>query len=360
MPMHKDFPDWYGVAAISPSADLLQSRWDGVETALNDLTSPNLIALLNLFCIHQTAAYKVPHFLDDAFRKHDVSFPSGGRNLEELRVLAGSILRLAIETQHNTAVAAALGLVCGSYTRKSQIPFFDHVIAAETFLATRSVRLREIKSPPSLGSITKERLDEVLPPQHFAANQTSNLREPLLKLLQEMSSTISSAQRTISNSINVHGEELNILWWLQNKFSRELKTTFAELSIAAPVILGTEAADLTNQLPGPIGMTGVLLTALDSMQQGRSELSILDSVNASPKEWRTQRTSSASINQAGPICPVLLAFVKSLDTDGALEWLPVYRKICDIPLDEKTRPIAIASQIYAEHLFIRAISGLKG
>src|SRR5665213_3509875 len=110
MAMNKDFSDWYRVASVTPTADQLVLRWAGIEAAAAGLTAVQIIELVRLYVLKPNAGYETPAFLDKAFRDQDATFPAKG-NIEELRVLAGAILRNLMETKQAAASAAAYGIV---------------------------------------------------------------------------------------------------------------------------------------------------------------------------------------------------------------------------------------------------------
>jgi len=92
--------------------------------------------LLRLFCIGPQPDFETPEFLDEALRKQDTSLARRG-NAEEMRVLAGAILRNAIETGTASATAISLGLVCTAFGgRLVYANSSGHVLAAEKYLAT--------------------------------------------------------------------------------------------------------------------------------------------------------------------------------------------------------------------------------
>jgi hypothetical protein len=246
------------------------------------------------------------------------------------------------------------------------LPAVEHVKIAEKFIAQRALSIREVKQRPVLQSaaLPKERYDELLPPAVFAANATPNLRDPLFNILNEQASKINQNINrftgTLWNIVQAQREELNLLWWLQNKFSRDLQQPFSQLTVSeASLVLATEVADLTTFIPGPAAVLGILVSALDCAKDGKPECTILGAVNSSPRPWRELRAIKLGEIGIDDLCPVLLAISKSLETDGERDWLPVYRKISDVHIEEMTPPIRIALQLYTERLFLRAISELK-
>jgi hypothetical protein len=100
MAIHKDFADWYRAASVTPSAELLDARWKGVEVLAATLDATGLVTLLKLHAVRPQAGYKVPEFLDAAFRAEDPTFPIRD-HIEELRILSGAIVRQTMETSSN-------------------------------------------------------------------------------------------------------------------------------------------------------------------------------------------------------------------------------------------------------------------
>lgn len=314
-----------------------------------------------MFCTRPPPGFTTPDFLDEAFRQHDNTFPTTG-NQQELRVLAGAILRQAIENKHKTAIAAALGLVCGSYGRDGELPTTEHTKAAESFLAAHGAELRDVTSMPKFKAtgLSKERFDELMPAAVFAPNQTPSARDPLFNTLYEQTNNLTSDIDRYSSPIwriiQVQREELNILWWLQARFSRDLKSAFTEMTDAQGcLIIGTELADLTVLLPGSGAILGVIIAAQSYTKTSQSQITVIDAVNASPRQWRKVRSAQHDMASIGELCPILLAISKSLETNGDSDWLPVYQRYSDVAINRAAQAIEFSFELYHELLFSRAI-----
>ena len=162
--MHKEFADWYRAASVVPPQDLLAARWSGIEDASKGLTAERVLDLVQLFAVKPAAGYQVPAFLDTAFREHDESFPTRD-NIEELRVLAGAILRQAIlRTMMARPVASTYGLSCAGFgVRLASLPTKEHVVGAEGFLVSRSIAVRQSELRAGSNAISRERFSELLP-----------------------------------------------------------------------------------------------------------------------------------------------------------------------------------------------------
>src|SRR5262245_39336628 len=107
--VHRLFADWYKIADLNPTAEVLNARWSGVEAALENLDQNALLHLTRVsFGLPQADARVLEtDGLADAFKKADVAFPMKG-NANLLRVLAGITLAQCIESKHLHSTFAAL------------------------------------------------------------------------------------------------------------------------------------------------------------------------------------------------------------------------------------------------------------
>jgi hypothetical protein len=362
MEMHKEFADWYRTASVAPPLDLLEQRWAGVKHVTGHLDRAQVIELLRLFEIRLHTGLETPDFLDTAFRNYDSAFPNRG-HLEELRVLAGAILRNAIEDNHEAAVAAAYGLTCAAFGRAHvDSPTREHIDAALRFLTSRAIAIRESATTDGdlVESISKERLNELLPQGLFAVNATPQLREPLLTaLITQSANTTQSVNQQLAELrrvVQAQREESNFLWWLQNGFSKDLELPFSKLDTAkSACVLPMELANLTVFTPGPPGILGMIVSAL-AKTAGNAKGSIQEIINAAPRGWREAQVAANSKYDVGILCPILFAMKKSLETDGEDDWIPAHRKLAALKTDDFFAVRDIAYQVYRERMFVRALS----
>jgi hypothetical protein len=364
MPMHASFADWYRSAAVSPPEGLLQKRWAGVEDLAKRPEADLIIGLARLFVLNKTDEAIVPIGMRDAFRAHDETFQSKG-NLQELRVLAGAVLRQVIEEkQEEAATTAALALCCGCFaTRVSAVPEREHIDAAERFLVSRGRELRARGDTPKIQSpsFTKEQYTKLVPVASFQPQQIVNAHEQLFTVFDEVMKKLSKglaqardAIELLERTVDAQDEEINLLWWLQSATSRDLKGSFREVGpVVGTLLFPKELSDLTVFIPGPDAVFGLLLRALDIAGASADfSVSISEAVNAAPRSWR-QEVAQQKLESAEALCPVSLALAKSMETDGSDDWLPIYRKACDIPSDAKIGGVQFSLQVYRERMLLR-------
>ena len=364
MEIHKDFADWYRAASVTPSSELLEARWAGVLAGAKALNIEQAMELLKLYVASPPPSFTTPQFLDAHFRAADNAFPSRD-NIIELRVLAGAILRQVMDADGPLASIAALGAVTGNFGPRTEAPInLDHARAAQEYLARKGASIRNPQSAPSfnLRPISKERLDEILPSAVFGSNQTASLRDPIINSLNEANDRLNAEQARLIASlwevIQFQREELNMLWWLQTRVSRDTGNPFSKLDEQAALVLPRELAELTMVVPGPAAILGIVLSSMEVANLDTKEVPISSAVNKTPRVWREKLTASIPTN-LGRICPVLLAVAKSLETDGEIDWFPVYRKQSDLQIEQGLPSAVLAMQFYTECLLAIAIREAK-
>jgi GTPase-associated system helical domain len=357
MSVNSSFADWYRSAAIVLPEGTLEKRWAGVEALADGINREWIVYLATLF-----ARADLPSAAHDQLRKifkdKDENFPYK-ENLEELRVLAGAALHHIIALDGTYSMLAALAIVCGSFGRRL-VPEVtaDHLEAARRYLAARASADRQGDKVDldTLNEITSETLSKLLPQQHFTSNQLPSTYPQIIATFSEIvaqQAKLQSGLRSLARTLIVRGEEIDLLWWLQAEYSRTLEKSFSEIACSAgSLVLSSEVADLTATVPGSPSLIGILIRALQrtkgfSLSAGQT---LSDTVNASPRGWREAVRGKHDFSRYGSLCPVNLAIAKSLDTDGADEWQPVFRKLCSISLQQAFPIIEIALQMYNERM----------
>ena len=357
--MHKEFADWYRQASVAPASELLDARWSGIEKLSDEPSRSQLINLLVLFCRDPSDAFVAPDYMDEAFREFDSTFPRKG-NVHELRILAGAALRTIIDNDGDSSIAAAYGLVCGSFGVSAEsIPTTEHVAHAQSFLANRAISVRE-PAPVSLKNedwLTKDELEAALPATAFAAIGT--LRDPLIATLSDIVKKGRLAAKKVADTqsqlIEAQREELDLLWWLQNSYSHELERSISEMSVAEScLVIAFDLARVTRFIPGPTSIVGMITTAL-SRADATTPICLQDAVNALPRHWRESHASNLEKGSENQICPVQSAIAASLETDGDDEWVPVFAKRSRLSAKTVHKVPQLAYQAYLERMFIRAL-----
>ncbi len=360
MEMNIGFGDWYRTVSISPTAEQVSARWAGIEAASVDVTASRIIDFARLYTIKPHKGYETPQYLDNFFRDQDTLFPNKG-NVEEIRLLAGVILRNIIDKKLPGASAAAYGIVCGSFgNRRNGIGIKDHISVAERYLTERGKAIRASNvSPTIIAPISRARLEELMPNLLF--NQPQNLKDGFYTMLEEISEKAAEgATKTftaLAQLIHAQREELDLLWWLQTSFSKDAEKPFADIGILmGSIMLPLELADLTAFVPGSPGIFGMIISALKQIPLKDDRVSIKAVVNSVSRDWRKTRVEANAGLTVGDLCPINLAMSKSLETDGVDDWIPAFKKQASMSADDKFEARDLSAQVYSERMFVRALS----
>lgn len=361
--MNDHFADWYRAAGVAPTSDELQKRWAGIELISKKPTKATVIALARIFAVGPQEVPETPAIVE-AFRNKDDTFPLR-ENSNLLRTLAGAALRNIIEEKQPLATMAAFALVSASFgSRMDRVPERDHVLAAQSYLVSQSVQLRSRSASPSVKytPLSDSKIDELFSTSVFQQNNFSNSKATFVGAFAELQSNIKAAFSDLAKVVAeanqmalARDEEIDTLWWLMTAFSAELNVPFKDIpKSAAPTILGVEYFDLLKFLPAPSSCIGLLGRALEMSQIDLGAgISFQDLVNEVPRAWRERRIPQNELLQHAGVCPLSFAMRKSLEVDGASEWIPAFKKACDIGSEEKALPLVVAQQVMNEQALLR-------
>lgn len=362
--MHTNFSDWYRSVAMSPNADVLEKRWDGIEGVLETASSETVLGALRVLMLPKASpALLLGENFTGALKAADAAFPLRD-NDEELRVLAGAFLHALLEKSEpdEQSELAALGLVATAFAgRDARLPNVDHLKRARQFVHERARDLRSaepIEALPKRG-LSKAAIGDIK--TQCETNTTTNLGPPLSDILDAISGQLQAIQDGLwkelswqRTRIDTQDEELKLLWWLQTSISREIGVPFASIGASAPLILAAEVAALVSQLPGPSFATDLLVQALIDSGQSESKSSIAEMINATTSQWRDALVARVDPKPVGALCPIMFAVSCSLETDEPDAWHPIYRKHCEISLTQAFPAIQLATQFYNERMFLEA------
>jgi hypothetical protein len=120
------------------------------------------------------------------------------------------------------------------------------------------------------------------------------------------------------------------------------------------LIIGKELADLTTLLPGPTPAVAFLDKMLRTARADLPESTkLLDAVNNSPQEWRSEWIESNDFQIVDDICLVHLAASKSLDAQGTSDWVSAFESNTGLKARKTITPLNLSLQTYEESLLIR-------
>lgn len=362
--MHSQFADWYRLASVDFNDIDLKARWAGVAAAVNDFSSEDL---LNAARVFYGIPAKATDFLDrfrDSFKKADDKFLMLG-NEAEVRVLCGAALVALFDMSPEWSNAAALAAACPSFrgARPSAVGDIER-LARET-LASRSASLRNLNKLPQLGQdfITSagkqvtELLATIKP--NTALNAAHDQFDKVLRDMVAGFTIVDEWTRAEQHQQALRTEESNVLWWLIGGYSRDLEVAFAKIKVPALVMIaGKELADLTSIIPGAYSARAFLDKVIRE-NFTKNTVTLADSVNACPPEWRKSVATQVEIQDVEDLCPTLFAVHKADEAAGKKAWMKVFEGVTAIKLAQQMNPVDLAEQAFQECLLARAIAGIN-
>jgi hypothetical protein len=388
--VHRFFADWYRVAAIEPQPETLQKRWDAIQRTVRDLDVGDALELVRLFYGSPRCLPRFAERYRDAFKARDVTFPMRD-NDAEIRVLAGATVVALLDSRPGpvadvTALAMASADCRGL---RSGERLTDMLGEARRYLWARSSALRLAKEatpapPPTVdvGSLleplqsaleAKQTRDpdfqgvlDQMPAPGAARTSGGPALEITMKAIQSLAAAITEVAAASAEAaaeqgrrLQLHREEVNVLWWLFAEHSRDLGHRMANLPLpAACLVAGKELADLIDVLPGPVAAAGVLDRMLRAVERElRPATTIHEAVNSAPREWRAGWVASTDCERVEDLCPVLCSVRRSLETGGPDDWVPPVRTVTGVDLHGGLTPLDLAVQAYEEKLFVGALGG---
>lgn len=366
--MNKNFADWYRIANIEPSDELLRNRWQGIETYVNDTIEPiDVVELVKLFfCIHNKNEFRdkftqIFQNIDSAFSyKSDV----------EISVLAGTALVLITEDYGDLGHLALLAVKAAAFNHRSPIvnDIFEEIQSRYEYKTSEirekifDFRQPDIKIPSSTSLIEKCKVAQQS--GTWDMRDLANQLSQFALQLDEFFNDSQSHKKKEAERLKIFSEDSQILWWMTGEWSKDFDKPFKEITIAeAAIISGKELSDMIQVIPGPFAAKAVLHKVLSnySAKNKSMDIKLKDVVDNLEHEWKEALIKKYDANIAKEITPVLFSIAKSLEVDGAGEWLPLFKKNIGYSADEtKVKPITLAYQMYLECLFFKCYIDVEG
>lgn len=365
--MYKLFADWYRLAEITPSGEILQKRWEGVEAFLNSIKDDKVpLELVRVFLALKPKNEEFIGKFRQKFIDADPAFPSRD-NDAEVRVLAASALADCLENKRfSNGFTVAQSLCCYSLFGQKKIDAISELIGiASEFLRQESVEARDVeelakvKIPVKLDQFFDE-IKKHAPGNAFGAAwpHIEGLFTALRSSLVSSVNVLSKNLELLEANLDVQREENDILWWLYGEYSRDLEKKFLEITKpGVSLILAKELADLTLRLPGPNSSRAFLDKGLSvASVDSKSETSIKEAVNSTDRQWRENYVRDVEFGLVSEFCPIHCALEKSIETDGKDDWVPAFQKSIALDPNNCLSALDVSMQFYLECLLIDSIA----
>lgn len=368
--MHVDFADWYRPCTtgteIRLTEELLEKRWLGIAK-LAEESAGHALQFVRIALQKPSVSPDILCELRSTFKEADTTFQMSGNELE-LSILAGAIAIQIMEKVSDEADLTALGMICATALMPSTLPWATPFMTrAESYLDERlgTVRkaddIRRLQFPheklkPLIDVYIGRIAENASVPTSEAARA---LMETLMQVLSSTTELASEAIAELERQSRLRREETDILWWMHTGVSRDLGISFKNLkTLAASIVAGKELACLVHPpgvLPARTLLLG-LIPPLTGKGAARGSIGLIDSVNATDRQWRQSVVEELDIDHLSDLVPALTAIKQSLTTDGADEWTAAYKKAIGLKVDPQFHPADLGLQVHRECLLAELAS----
>lgn len=357
MDMHKNFAEWYRLVSIEPKGDVLEHRWTGVEEWSTSLTDDAVLETVRIFQGLPGVTSREAFFA--AFRKHDLAFPQRNNELEQ-QVLAGATLIHVVSSceeddDSRTPILAGVALAA-SRLRVADGPLEE--MSSEALAALQKL-VRRQRRRHGFDSTILTAAEERAFTKALDATQAeiTNLREGVITAFRTVLKTVKGVQEALADAahdLRCADEEINILWWLEGGFSRDLHQPWTVLKDQVPLTAGWELADLTDAALGPREVAAFLERVVNSTKGKNKEQPLSVYVNAVSDEWAKMRTAKLP-DLALDLAPLSLALSLRTQSDTA-SWQQYFEKAGGLAATKSLSPEAVANQAYVEAVLLGTLA----
>lgn len=363
--MHKFFPEWYRIVSIELSAGLLEKRWSGVENFVKGMTQSSALDMVRLYHSKNPINDSFVEEYCSVFQGIDPLFPMR-ENAVELQVLAGAAIVECIEKDHGLSTIVAYATVCPNFQRLGpEVLNADIIQIAREYLTREAINIRAMtKTPKIQSSPLKAELKKALT-DALSSNNLPNASPHIMAVLENIDESfkqlMQSANKSIdifSDSLLVHDEQANILWWLLGEYSNDLNCHFAKIDFPSVCLVAAkELADLTKLLPGPFSAEAFLSKIIHmGRKKAPKEVTLKDAINKSSLPWKEKWLKTKRFDLTEDLCPLYYAAKESVSTGNSAAWEAAFENKSKISADKPIQPEKLALQAYHESLFIESLS----
>jgi hypothetical protein len=296
-------------------------------------------------------------------KSHLLSFPSNlVDNSLALRVASGVIIEeiitgdikdqngnLSIEP---SVVALLLLSAFGLVTKPTEKYLTENLnrlkLASENYLEKKA---RELRQRQPLDYSSMEEMS--VPPD---ATTWTSLRDQILDMFRE-----------IEQKAAADREEVELLWWLHNGFSKKLKQPFVNLPpISAAIYAGLEVSEMVI-LPSIESTFFIVRKAVENSKskQGNAAKPIPQWVTRKEiSTWTLLSPTSSEIQEDIRACPSVFPFswlgLRLKESKGTAGWEIEFKKRTGVSIEKPFTPAEIGEQVFREQIAMRSLLNIGG
>lgn len=357
--MHPEFPHWYHDVAMGGDKDELEKRWHGVSGLMATANLSDVDTMLRIVFARSDIAADAMLRFRKPFVDADAYFGTSDNN-REMVVLAGSALACLMDAGDARAPFVALALTTSALggARTNLVPFdligrAEHTIAVQADQARRRPSLSATPASASKlqGDIAKTVAKYQPADQNSIQAVLAEMATVTASYLQRLETNVHDTFKSAMAFITIQDEELQMLWWVVNQWSREFACSFRDLPISArPIIVATALAELTNVIPGPTSADGLLAHAGLGTDP---KLTVPEAINACDGAWLKRIFDRSSYSFLAT--PLHFAIVRKLESGDDSSWVPAWATTARIDPSLDMTPLALGRLLYRERLLCRLL-----
>jgi len=358
--MHKNFGEWYRLVALEPDGAQLQKRWAGVKAWATELCNDDGSVLETVRIFQGLPSKGSRDAFLAVFQKQDPAFPQ--RNDLELQVLAGASLVACVQSVCADGAGVHTAIVAGAALEASSLratePGLDE-ISREVLGGLQAIAVKHRERKPFDPNAVDEKADAAAEamkqiPTIADWNVLKNVITPIFQALVDAVRAADVELADAGHNLKCADEETNILWWLEGGCSRDTNKPWAALKDGAPIIAGTELADLTDVALGPRNAAALLERVLSESKGKAKDSPVSTYVNALPDEWARDRAAKAD-ESALDLTPLTLAVFHRGKSDTG-SWQQYFDASSGMKSSTQLKAARVARQAYVEAILLRALA----
>jgi hypothetical protein len=355
----EQFPKWYATLELDDGASKYQERLNGLSNFATSAKSDDVEALIRLAWNSRLnpdsgALARFRKALNDA----DAAFPMAG-NDKELRLLAGAALVIMIcgsgSVQQLASLMVANAAFLGKRPQKTPVNLSEIARVAILNQAADNCRRPNLSeslssgvSKPNLTAVIGK-LNEGMTPDNVNA-AIALASEAIRVSVTTLTTSYSQTIMMIRDYIKLQDEELEMLWWLTNRYSDSQGCGFDEVSfLQKPMVFANELASRTNCLPGPPSILGLLARAGINL---KDEATVPEIISAMDESW--VRSINLDSEPSAITAPIRFGLKKRQEAGFGDAWVPFWAATTGISEKDKFRLVDIGINFYRECLISKS------
>lgn len=357
--MHSLFFDWMRPSGMGTDRESLNRRWttvnrlftEGLDTAQSDSLCQYIFGVLT--------DYTKLSWFQTAFKSDDITFSMVEEtNRVELICLASVVLHLTLEAKDENAADLGNLILCIEANGSRNCDYFPKLSSLALEAIKNFVekgrerptvdRIAQIFTTANVNKII-DNLDDV---NIITTNSVmKNLAALTIKSIKEITNSCNNSLSSLDYYIKIKDEEVNILWWIINRYSEILEKPLDDVTdIEKSTVAGIELALLSANNVEPPSLESLLFR----IGLKREKYFKIESLADIPED--TLKYIVGDDSYVNPETTPYHLAIKYILYFGKDNWLEHFTQDASIPAEE-VNALQWAVQFCRERLLIRSRQG---